>query len=451
MARTAAFHSLGCRVNSYETDAMRRDLKARGYRETAFSEKADIYIVNTCTVTAVADKKSRQMLHRAREMNPDALIVACGCYVEDAAEKLRADAAADLLLTNEEKKRLGEILDEYFRAKDADGDADAGLYSGQDGGRTDEADHAQDHVRSFIKIQDGCNQFCTYCMIPYVRGRVRSRSAEEILAEIAEAAGNGKREIVLTGIHISSYGMDLDHPGENRQTPDASRAETNERLLHLLQKTAGIPGIERIRFGSLEPGIITERFAREISQIPQVCPSFHLSMQSGCDATLARMHRKYRSSDYAEKCDLLRKYFRDPAVMTDVIAGFPGETEEEFLATCRFIEEIRFSRMHIFKYSRRKGTKAADMPDQVPGSVKKERADILASIAGRLRSEYAGSFLGRPSEVLFEDRDADGKWTGYTREYVPVIMEDGEDLTNRILRVIPGEEKDGTLLCRRPG
>ena len=440
MKKKAAFHSLGCKVNSYETDAMRKALTAAGCEEVPFAPGADIYVINTCTVTNIADRKSRQMLHRAKEMNPEAVVVACGCYVEDAAGKLKADPAVDILVGNAEKGQLVRILEQHFAARESSAMMSrepvkiGTVRSYEELGTVP----AREHTRGFLKIQDGCNQFCTYCMIPYVRGRVRSRKAEDIIKEVRALADEGCREFVITGIHVSSYGLDFDFPGENRQTPDASRAETNRRLLDLIRAIAAEEGVSRIRLGSLEPGVITEEFAASLAAIPELCPSFHLSMQSGCDATLARMHRKYRTADFAEKCGILRKYFADPAISTDIIAGFPGETEEEFAATAEFVRGIHFSRTHIFKYSVRQGTAAAKMADQVPEPVKKERAGELARIDRAARKAYAERFLGKELSVLFEEpamRGGKRIMKGYSREYIPVYAETGRDLEGCILPV----------------
>ena len=440
MAKKAAFHSLGCKVNSYETDAMRQSLLAAGYEEVPFAPGADIYVINTCTVTNVADRKSRQMLHKAKEMNPDAVVVAAGCYVQDAEESLKADPAVDIIIGNHEKGMLPEILDAYFSdLMKSKGIAVSRINAVRE---YDELHFVPDgeHTRAFLKIQDGCNQFCSYCMIPYVRGRVRSRRSSEILREAEKLSENGYHEIVLTGIHISSYGLDFEYPGTNRQTPYASAAETNFRLLNIIQGIAEVRGIERIRLGSLEPGIITEEFVREIAKIPEVCPSFHLSMQSGCDSTLLRMRRKYSTRDFAEKCALLRKYYEMPAITTDIIAGFPGETEEEFSQTLRFVEGIHFSRTHIFKYSVRRGTAAEKMTGHVSEKVKQARSAKLIELDKKERVVYAESFLGKKVCVLFEERAViSGKKAikGYTREYVPFIFFTEKNLSNEIIDIVP--------------
>ena len=454
MGKKAAFHSLGCKVNSYETDAMRKALLCEGYEEVPFAPGADVYVINTCTVTNIADRKSRQMLHRAKEMNPEAVVVACGCYVEDAGERLTEDPAVDILIGNAEKGRLAEILKAYFEENDAAAMMSrervkiAGVRRYEELGIVP----AREHTRGFVKIQDGCNQFCTYCMIPYVRGRVRSRRKEDILREIRALGEDGCREFVLTGIHVSSYGLDFDHPGENRQTPDASAAETNERLLSLIRSIAEEPAVARIRLGSLEPGVITEEFAFGLAAIDKVCPSFHLSMQSGSDETLARMRRKYRTADFAEKCELLRRAYEDPAIMTDIIAGFPGETEEEFSETLRFVEGVHFSRTHIFKYSPRRGTVAAKMKEQVPESVKRERAARLAALDEAERRAFAERFVGKELDVLFEEdamRGGKRVMKGYSREYIPVTAVTQADLAGQILKVTAvSADKEGTISGR---
>ncbi|MBP3879546.1 MAG: tRNA (N(6)-L-threonylcarbamoyladenosine(37)-C(2))-methylthiotransferase MtaB [Lachnospiraceae bacterium] len=452
MAGKAAFHSLGCKVNSYETDAMRQSLLAAGYEEVPFAPGADVYVINTCTVTNVADRKSGQMLHRAKEMNPDAVVVAAGCYVQDAEEALRADPAVDIIVGNHEKGMLPEILAAYFEDRmKSRGIAVSRISAVKE---YDELPFVPEgeHTRAFLKIQDGCNQFCSYCMIPYVRGRVRSRRASGILRETEELSGRGYREIVLTGIHISSYGLDFEYPGMNRQTPYASAAETNYRLLDIIRGIAGIQGIERIRLGSLEPGIITEEFVRGIAEIPEVCPSFHLSMQSGCDSTLRRMRRKYTTHDFAEKCMLLRKYYENPAITTDIIAGFPGETEEEFAETLRFVSQIHFSRTHVFKYSVRRGTAAAKMDGQIPEKMKQARSAKLIELDKKERVVYAESFLGKEVSVLFEERTViSGRKAlkGYTREYVPFIYFTGQDLKNEIVGIVPDSVTPGGELSAR--
>ena len=420
MGKKATLHNLGCKVNAYETEAMQEMLEKAGYEIVPFKEGADVYVINTCTVTNIADRKSRQMLHRARKMNPDAVVVAAGCYVQ-AQDGKGQDPCIDIVLGNNHKKDLVRILDEYAAER-------ASAAEIEDISRTREYESLHltkpgDHTRAYIKVQDGCNQFCTYCIIPYARGRVRSRVMEDVLREVRELAEGGYKEVVLTGIHLSSYGIDFDR---------------ERHLLELIRAVHEVDGIERIRLGSLEPGIITEEFARELSRIPEICPHFHLSLQSGCDATLKRMNRRYTSAEYAEKCRILRKYFDDPALTTDVIVGFPGETEEEFGASYDFVDSIDFYETHIFKYSRRNGTKAAVMPDQVSEQVKAERSAAMIGLGERKRAAYEKQYVGREVEVLVEeDAVMDGRCVqvGHTKEYIKVALESNEDLKNRIVKV----------------
>ncbi len=424
MGRRAAFHSLGCRVNAYETEAMTEQLRQAGYTIVPFESAADVYVINTCTVTNIADRKSRQMLHRAKELNPDAVVVAAGCYAEDEAARCGTDPAVDLTVGNHGKSKLALILEEYFEHRDP-------LWENPDISTVKEYDglaisDTEERARAFIKIQDGCNQFCSYCVIPYVRGRVRSRQLSDVLDEAGRLAEAGFREVVLTGIHLSSYGLDFLSPGRNLQTPDASAAETNRLLLTLIRETAEIPGIERIRMGSLEPGIMTEEFVSEIAALPAVCPHFHLSLQSGCDATLQRMKRKYTTADFRKICERLRAHFDRPAITTDLIAGFPGETDEEFRMSLDFAREMQFAKMHVFKYSRRDGTKAAEMSGQISETVKKERSRLLLELDRQAHAAYAGSFAGETVEVLFEETETRGGRTfstGHTRHFLEVCAE----------------------------
>lgn len=411
--RTAALHNLGCKVNAYETEAMQQILEDAGYQIVDFGDKADVYVINTCSVTNVADKKSRQMLHRAKAKNPEAVVVAAGCYVQAAAERLEEDAGVDLIIGNNKKKDLAVILENYFEQKRGE----KGSYV-IDIAHTGEYEdlhinRISDHTRAFIKIQDGCNQFCSYCIIPYTRGRIRSREIADIEKEVKALAGKGYREIVLTGIHLSSYGKDL-------------REETN--LLDAVRLVHGIEGVERIRLGSLEPRIVTREFAQALKEMPKVCPHFHLSLQSGCEATLKRMNRHYTPEEYLEGCRILREVFENPAITTDVIVGFPGETEEEFEETREFLKKVHFYEMHIFKYSRRAGTRADRMPDQVPESVKTARSEALLEMERQMSLEYRKSFLGKKCEVLLEEPEVIGGKryvTGHTREYVRIAVENG--------------------------
>ena len=406
--RKAALHNLGCKVNAYETEAMQQLLEEAGYEIVPFQEKADVYVINTCSVTNIADRKSRQMLHRAKKMNPDAVVVAAGCYVQAAGEELKKDAAIDVIIGNNRKKDLVPLLDEYFAGKHVEEDSliDIGKT------REYEALHINkiaDHTRAFIKIQDGCNQFCSYCIIPYTRGRVRSRKPEEIMEEIKGLVDKGYREVVLTGIHLSSYGLDLD----------------GITLLDLMVKIDKIQGLERLRLGSLEPRIVTEEFTRTLAGLRTICPHFHLSLQSGCDATLKRMNRRYTTEEYEKGCQILRKYFDRPAITTDVIVGFPQETEEEFAQTVEFLKRIHFYEMHVFKYSRRAGTRAADMPGQLTENQKGQRSDVLLKLDQEMSLEYRKSFLGEEKEVLMEEKiviDGTKYLVGHTREYVKAAI-----------------------------
>ena len=427
MKRKAALHNLGCKVNAYELEAIQQMLEQQGYEIVPFAPGADIYIINTCTVTNIADRKSRQMLHKAKKMNPDAVVVACGCYVQAAGEKLEQDSAIDLVVGNNKKKEIPAILEEYFREKEEGRSGSGTWVTDMTHNREYETlsiSRTAEHTRAFIKVQDGCNQFCTYCIIPYARGRVRSRRPEDVLEEVRRLAESGCQEVVLTGIHLSSYGVDL---------------EEGQNLLALIRTIHAVDGIRRIRLGSLEPGIITEEFAEAIAALPKVCPHFHLSLQSGCDTVLERMNRRYRSEEYKEKCRLLRRVYDRPALTTDVIVGFPGETEEEFEASRAFVEEVNFFETHIFKYSRREGTRAAAMPDQIPEQEKTRRSHILLELDERRRQEYMESFLGEEKEVLLEEKvELDGKnwWVGYTREYLKAIVPDnGKNRANEMISV----------------
>lgn len=411
-------HNLGCKVNSYETEAMRQLLEAAGYDIVEFGkESADVYIINTCTVTNIADRKSRQMLHRAKKDNPNAVVVAAGCYVQEAGEKLLEDSAVDIIVGNNKKGQIVEVLDEYFKGKDTDSFIDIN--------KTKEYERlaingSEIHTRAYIKIQDGCNQFCTYCIIPFARGRVRSRSLEDIMSEVNKLAESGCHEIVITGIHLSSYGLDFDNTEYNAQpVPNA------ERLLQVIEAIDKVDGIDRIRLGSLEPRIITDAFLTRLSAVKKICPHFHLSLQSGCDATLRRMNRRYDTKEFSDGVDKIRKYFDRPAITTDVIVGFPGETDEEFAVTKKYLEKIRFFEMHVFKYSRRKGTIADRMENQVADSIKSVRSDELIELDDGLSGNYRESFVGEKEKVLVEEYvEKDGKKyaVGHTKRYVKVYI-----------------------------
>ena len=411
----AALHNLGCKVNAYETEAMQQILEEAGYEIVPFSEYADVYVINTCSVTNMADRKSRQMLHRAKKQNPDAIVVGAGCYVQTKEAQALVDESIDIVIGNNKKHELVPLLREYEASHRkmacvADINHEKQAYEELSLSRTAE------HTRAFIKVQDGCNQFCTYCIIPFARGRVRSRELPDVLQEIRTLAKSGYREVVLTGIHLSSYGVD-----------------NGESLLHLIEAVHELEGIERIRLGSLEPRIVTDAFAKRLSELPKICPHFHLSLQSGCDTVLSRMNRRYDTAEYEAGCALLRRYFEHPAITTDVIVGFPGETDEEFETTERYLERIHFYEMHIFQYSRRGGTKAAAMPDQVPEAVKKERSEKLLALGHRMSEEFRRYYLGRQVTALLEEEFLyDGKryYTGYTKEYVKVAVETEKDLSN---------------------
>lgn len=433
--KKAALHNLGCKVNAYETDAMMQMLEADGYEIVPFLEKADLYIINTCTVTNIADRKSRQMLHKAKKMNPDAVIVATGCYVQAAEKELIKDESVDIVIGNNRKQDLVEIIHEYEKQKIKQEEVIDMTHLTVYEELT--INKVAEHTRAYIKVQDGCNQFCSYCIIPYTRGRVRSRKKEEVAKEVRRLALNGYKEVVLTGIHLSSYGVDL---------------KEEENLLSLIQAIHEVEGIERIRMGSLEPGIITEEFVKEISRLPKICPHFHLSLQSGCDATLARMNRKYTCDEYYERCRILRKYFGHPGITTDIIVGFPGETEEEFQTTKEFLEKVSFYEMHVFKYSKRKGTKAARMTDQVADREKGKRSSILLELNRIMSAQYRDALIGKEVSVLIEEEVQidDKRWQiGHTKEYVKVGVYAGENLENQIIRGrITGKLTEEILLCK---
>ena len=416
----AAFLTLGCKVNQYETDAMRELLEAAGYDIVDFKERADVYIINTCSVTNMADRKSRQMIHRARKKNPDAVVVAAGCYVQAAENELKEKGIADVLIGNNKKKDIVRILEEYFQK----GEKTAEVL---DISCTNEYESLtihkiSEHTRAYIKIQDGCNQFCSYCIIPYTRGRIRSKQPEDVIREIRALAREGYKEVVLTGIHLSSYGMDF--PEENRTD-----------LLAVIENVQKIDGIERIRLGSLEPRIITEEFAQGLKKCSKVCPHFHLSLQSGCDETLKRMNRKYTTEEYKKALAILRDTFEHPALTTDVIVGFAGETEEEFEKTRAYLEEINLYEMHIFKFSVRKGTRAERMPGQVPEDVKTKRSAVLLAMTERHKKDFEQWYIGRKEKVLLEEMvEINGRkyMQGHTERYVKVVVNFDEN--SEILR-----------------
>lgn len=417
--KKAALHNLGCKVNAYETEAMQHLLEEAGYEIVPFTQKADVYVINTCSVTNMADRKSRQMLHKAKKNNPDSIVVAAGCYVQTSEKEVLNDLSVDIVIGNDRKHDLVRLLEEY--SLDSVNDTVDDINDGKHDFEELFIDQTKEHTRAFIKVQDGCNQFCSYCIIPYARGRVRSRRFENVIAEVERLAANGFKEVVLTGIHLSSYGVDF---------------EEAIGLLELIQAVNAVKGIERIRLGSLEPKIVTEHFASELSKLDKICPHFHLSLQSGCDATLKRMNRKYTTKEYERGCELLRKYFVHPAITTDVIVGFPGETEEEFEQTKAYLEHIHFYEMHIFKYSKRKGTRAAVMPDQIDEQIKAARSEKLIALGHDMSKEFRKFYIGKNEEVLFEEKAVIGDkeyFVGYTKEYVKVAKKTDENLENQIV------------------
>lgn len=429
--KKAALHNLGCKVNAYETEAMQQMLEAAGYEIVPFNEPADVYVVNTCSVTNMADRKSRQMLHKAKKNNPDSIVVATGCYVQTSEQEALEDLSIDIVIGNNRKHELVSLIEEFAKDNVFDINHEKQEFEELFVSQTAE------HTRAFIKVQDGCNQFCSYCIIPYARGRVRSRKLENVIDEVMRLASNGYKEVVLTGIHLSSYGVDF---------------EDKTDLLTLIQAVNRVDGIERIRLGSLEPKIVTEEFASALSQMPKVCPHFHLSLQSGCDATLKRMNRRYTAEEYENGCRLLRKYFEHPAITTDVIVGFPGESDEEFEITKQFLKKIHFYEMHIFKYSKRKGTRAAVMQDQVAEQIKTGRSAELISLGNEMSDEFRMYYTGKIKDVLFEEKvEINGKsyYTGYTKEYVKVAKESEETLENQIIEgKITGRLTDDIYIMR---
>lgn len=506
--KTVAFLTLGCKVNSYETEAMQKIFEDAGYSVVDFSMRSDVYVVNTCTVTNIADRKSRQMLHKARKMNAAAVVVAVGCYVQTAGEVLKQDAAIDIVIGNNKKKDIIRILNEYYDTGYSDNRNDTNKADSTDKtyniDKTDDADTIKayypdstgnadstgsvkktvdqgspadnlsagttldknrrrarldnildidseteyeelniesvaEKTRAYIKIQDGCNQFCSYCIIPYARGRVRSRGGESILSEVKNLVSKGYKEIVLTGIHLSSYGVDFE--------PVSGK----HRLLELVLMLSQVEGLKRIRFGSLEPRIITEEFAQTLSDNTKICPHFHLSLQSGCDATLKRMNRKYSTQEYYDKCVLLRKYFNNPAITTDVIVGFPGETEEEFEETYQFLKKVSFAQMHIFKYSVRKGTRAEHMPDQVRDETKTVRSNRLMDLEESMAADYKALFSGREENILIEESmDINGVTyqMGHNERYIKMAVKSNQDLINSIVKVkVAGFLKKDIMFC----
>ena len=409
MEKTVAFYTLGCKVNQYETNAMEQQFIQNGYKIVENTEKADIYVINTCTVTNMADRKSRQMLRRVKEINQSAVIVVCGCYAQVAKKELEQIPEVDIILGINEKNKIVQIVEEYLANKDniievADVSKQKEFLDFGDVTYTEKN-------RAVIKVQDGCNMFCSYCLIPYARGRIRSRKIENVVSEIEKIAKQGIKEVVITGIHVASYGKDFDNE--------------NIRLINLLEEINKIEGIERMRLSSLEPTIVDEEFAQRLSKLEKICDHFHLSLQSGCDATLKRMNRKYTTARYKEATEILRKYYPSANFTTDVIVGFPGETDEEFNQTYQFLKEIGFYKMHIFKYSPRKGTVAEKLPNQVDGNIKEERSRKLIELSNNMQNEKNSQYIGKTVKVLFEEYE-NGYYKGHTTNYMVVKVPEKE-------------------------
>ena len=431
--RTIAFHNLGCKVNSYETDAMAQKCVEKGYKIVDFEQKADIYVVNTCSVTNIADRKSRQMLHKAKKQNPDSVVVAVGCFVQANPEEVAKDEAIDLIVGNNKKKDLFEIVEEYLNQKSVSKDLEGTTVTDIHHCDYEELkiNKSEEHSRVFVKIQDGCDRYCTYCIIPYVRGNLRSRKPEDVVSEIKEIAANGYREVVITGIHLSSYGKDFLKDGK----PSLDYSGNADYLINLLKDINEIEGIDRIRIGSFEPMILSEDFVSKLSKITKLCPHFHISLQSGCDSVLKRMNRHYDTKEFYEKTVLLREYFPGCALTTDVIVGFPGETEEEFNTTYDYLTKIKFFETHIFPYSRRKGTVADRMPGQLTMNEKKERVTKLLELDAKLSREYRESKLGETDNIIVEEIkiiNGENYYVGHTPEYVMVALKEDDSLRQLI-------------------
>ena len=423
MKKKVALHNLGCKVNSYETEAMTQLLKKAGYEIVSFQDQADVYIINTCSVTNMADRKSRQMLHKAKKQNPNAVVVATGCYVQTATEKVAQDLSIDLVVGNNRKKDIVEILNEYYAEKEA-GEQVKEEYV-IDINHTDEYEDLEistvtEHTRAHLKIQDGCNNFCSYCIIPYARGRIRSRTMESIKAELERLSASGFKEIVLTGINLSCYD------------------DNGKKLIDVIEMADNVNGIERIRLGSLDPEVVTEDFVERLGKVKKICPHFHFSLQSGCDKTLKAMNRHYTSDEYYEKCQLIRKYIDNPAFTTDVIVGFPGETEEDYISSREFVKKVKFAELHVFKYSKRDGTVAAKMPNQIDEKIKTLRSEDLIKTGEELTKEFRQAKIGQDTTVLFEEKillDNKEYWVGHTVDYIKIAVPEKENLEGQIRKV----------------
>jgi len=421
--RKAALHNLGCKVNSYETEAMTQLLKKAGYEIVSFQDQADVYIINTCSVTNMADRKSRQMLHKAKKQNPNAVVVATGCYVQTATEKVAQDLSIDLVVGNNRKKDIVEILNEYYAEKEA-GEQVKEEYV-IDINHTDEYEDLEistvtEHTRAHLKIQDGCNNFCSYCIIPYARGRIRSRTMESIKAELERLSASGFKEIVFTGINLSCYD------------------DNGKKLIDVIEMADNVNGIERIRLGSLDPEVVTEDFVERLGKVKKICPHFHFSLQSGCDKTLKAMNRHYTSDEYYEKCQLIRKHIDNPAFTTDVIVGFPGETEEDYISSREFVKKVKFAELHVFKYSKRDGTVAAKMPNQIDEKIKTLRSEDLIKTGEEVTKEFRQAKIGQDTTVLFEEKillDNKEYWVGHTVDYIKIAVPEKENLEGQIRKV----------------
>ena len=417
-SRKVAFVTLGCKVNQYESNAMAQKFIDNNYEICDIENNPDIIIVNTCTVTNIADRKSRQLLRKVKEENPNAVVVACGCYVQVAKDKIDEIEEIDISIGNSEKKDIVQIVENYIYQKEKINNI-FDINKEKDFSEMGAVTYTE-KTRATIKIQDGCNNFCTYCLIPYARGRVRSRKKENIIKEVEEVAQKGIQEIVITGIHIASYGLDFCE---------------DYKMIDLLEDLNKVEGIKRIRLGSLEPSLITEEFTQRLSKLEKICNHFHLSLQSGCDETLKRMNRKYTTNEFREVAKRLRSYFEDANLTTDIIVGFPGETNEEFTKTYEFLKEIKFYKMHVFKYSPREGTPASKMQNQIDGKTKEERSQKLIELSDKNQEEYNIKYFSEPQEVLFEEQK-DGIWTGYTTNYVKVSYKSDENLENKIVKIL---------------
>lgn len=432
--RTAAFHNLGCKVNAYELEGMEESLRRAGYRIVPFTERADVYVINTCTVTRVADQKSRQMISRARTRNPRAIVVACGCYANTGKDVLIREGVADLILGNNQKSHLLEEIEKLLEKRKNDPDAreicvpdiNKGVFEYEENGPSEK----EDHTRAFVKVCDGCNQFCSYCIIPYARGRERSRDPQKVIEEIGELVKEGFREFVLTGIRLTSYSYG------------------SCGLIDLIEMISQVDGVKRIRLGSLEPSAVTEDFARRLSAIPLMCPHFHMSLQSGSDTVLKRMNRSYSTDEFLESVGYLRKYFDDPAITCDMICGFPGETEQEFRKSLEFAKKAAFYEIHVFPYSVRQGTRAERMTGQLSKRIKAERSEALRHVAAGLKQDYLSRHIGKDAIALLEEREmVNGRemWTGYTPEYIRVLYESDQDMSGRFVSGQLGEIDSGYM------